>query len=528
MKQIGRRQIIFHPVLFAAAPVLALYTTNAEQILVREALELLLAMVLIIAVFWTFFAFMYGRRWDKGASLASLFIFTFFAYERLLPTTSPAGSLIKLLCWLGCVLAGGLFIGRSRRDFRQFTAFLNVVSLGWMAAILVPWAYYMLFFARAANVQADTYIADWNEVVNTPIPLSGERPDPSALPDIYYVIMDGYGRADALKTWYGYDNNDFLSFLKDSGFFVASESRSNYAQTALSQSSSLNFQYLDQIPRQISAQSSNRLPLEAMLESNRLFHILKQVGYRIITFPTGYLFTDIGLNVDQQIVPPGGLSSFQTELLKTTPLPNMLRLFSGKTLYDLHRERILYALAHLPEATSDAAPTLVYAHILAPHPPFVFGQNGEPLGSDLPAFSLADGNWFTGSLGHDAYIEGYRSQLIYVSSQLRWTIGQILSAARRPTIIVIQGDHGPGSMLDWEDPDKTNFGERLTILNAYYFSDQNYAGLYPGISPVNTFRVILNTYFGASLPLLDDRSYFSRMTRPYDFIDVTDRATVNP
>jgi hypothetical protein len=52
--------------------------------------------------------------------------------------------------------------------------------------------------------------------------------------------------------------------------------------------------------------------------------------------------------------------------------------------------------------------------------------------------------------------------------------------------------------------------------------------LYPGISPVNTFRVILNTYFSAALPLLDDRSYFSRMTRPYDFIDVTERVMVNP
>ena len=523
-----KRQVIFHPLLFAAAPVLSLYVTNAEQILVWEALELLFAVVLIGAVLWAILGVMYKRRWDKGAGLASLFLFTFFAYERLLPATNPAGSLVKLLCGLGLLLAGGFFIGRSHRDFRQFTGFLNVVSLAWVLAILVPWGYYSLVLARENNVRAEAYVADWNQTVNDPIPRSGEQPDPATLPDIYYLIMDGYGRADALQMWYGHDNSDFLNFLKDKGFFVAAEGRTNYAQTALSQSSSLNFQYLDQIPQQISAQSSNRLPLEAMLESNRLFHALKQLGYRIVTFPTGYLFTDIGLNVDQQVAPPGGLTSFQTELLKTTPLPNLLRLFTGKTLYDLHRERILYALAHLPEATSDTAPTLVYAHILAPHPPFVFGQNGEPLGDDLSAFSLADGNWFTGSMGREAYVEGYRSQLIFVSNQLRQTVERILSTARRPTIIVIQGDHGPGSMLDWEDPDKTNFGERMSILNAYYFPDQNYAALYPGITPVNTFRVILNTYFGAALPLLEDRSYFSRMTRPYDFIDVTDRAQVVP
>jgi hypothetical protein len=523
-----KRNVIFHPVLFAAAPVLSLYTTNAEQILLREALELLLVVMLMAIALWGLFGLMYMRCWDKGAGLASLFLFAFFTYDRILPTANTTAALIKLLGWIALLVAAGYIIGRSRRDFRQWTGLLNVVSLGWILAIAVPWGYYTLFWARDTSARANAYIAEWNHTVEEPLPFMGEQPNPSTLPDIYYIIMDGYGRADALQTWYSYDNGTFLNSLKAKGFFVAEKSRSNYAQTALSQSSALNFQYLDQIPRQVSAQSSNRLPLEAMLESNRLFHFLKQAGYQIVTFPTGYLFTDIGLNVDRQVVPPGGLTSFQTELLKTTPLPDLLRTFAGKTLYDLHRERILFALRHLPEAAAASAPTLVYAHILAPHPPFVLGPQGEPLGSDLPAFSLADGNWFTASLGHEAYVEGYRNQLSYVSQQLDKTIDHILSTARRPAIIVIQGDHGPGSMLDWEDPDKTNFGERMTILNAYYFPDQNYAALYPSITPVNSFRVILNTYFGTALPRLDDRSYFSRMTRPYDFIDVTDKSTVGP
>lgn len=32
---------------------------------------------------------------------------------------------------------------------------------------------------------------------------------------------------------------------------------------------------------------------------------------------------------------------------------------------------------------------------------------------------------------------------------------------------------------------------------------------YPGISPVNTFHILLDTYFGQSYPLLEDKSYFS-------------------
>ncbi len=68
----------------------------------------------------------------------------------------------------------------------------------------------------------------------------------------------------------------------------------------------------------------------------------------------------------------------------------------------------------------------------------------------------------------------------------------------------------------------SNLEERMSILNAYYFPDQDYSKFYPDISPVNTFRVILDQYFGTDLGLLEDRSYFSLMETPYDFIDVTE------
>jgi hypothetical protein len=47
----------------------------------------------------------------------------------------------------------------------------------------------------------------------------------------------------------------------------------------------------------------------------------------------------------------------------------------------------------------------------------------------------------------------------------------------------------------------------MAILNAYSVPGGAPA-LYPSISPVNSFRVILNARFGESLPLLPDRSYF--------------------
>ena len=71
--------------------------------------------------------------------------------------------------------------------------------------------------------------------------------------------------------------------------------------------------------------------------------------------------------------------------------------------------------------------------------------------------------------------------------------------------------------------EESKIDERMGILNAYYFPDQDYSKLYKGITPVNTFRIILNKYFGTDLDLLEDRSYFSLLSKPYELVDVTEQ-----
>jgi hypothetical protein len=48
----------------------------------------------------------------------------------------------------------------------------------------------------------------------------------------------------------------------------------------------------------------------------------------------------------------------------------------------------------------------------------------------------------------------------------------------------------------------------MRILNAYYLPDAGGGELYESISPVNSFRVLFNTYFGGKLELLADTAYF--------------------
>jgi hypothetical protein len=64
---------------------------------------------------------------------------------------------------------------------------------------------------------------------------------------------------------------------------------------------------------------------------------------------------------------------------------------------------------------------------------------------------------------------------------------------------------------------------QFKILSAYYLPNGGEKYIYDGISPVNTFRVIINAYFGGQLELLQDKSYYSNYIVPFSFMDVTDK-----
>jgi hypothetical protein len=127
-----------------------------------------------------------------------------------------------------------------------------------------------------------------------------------------------------------------------------------------------------------------------------------------------------------------------------------------------------------------------------------------------------DGDW-------EDYRRGYADQVKFVNRELEKTIDAILSKSSPPPIIILQGDHGPGGFLIWSSPTKTCLWERTSILNAIYLPAGGEEKLYPAISPVNTFRVILNTYFAADLELLPDETYFTSHSLPRQVIDITSR-----
>jgi hypothetical protein len=479
------------------------------------------------------------RHQIKSALVISVFLILFFAYghiqgsvDYLLNTLRLGISIgdrqenqaILLIISVIILISAAFLTFKSGSDLSKVTGFLNVFSLAVVLIIGAKWCY---AYFNAPNDAIQQYILAWENGRLEDLPELGspqKKTDLAGkpLPDIYYIILDGYGRSDILKSMYSFDNSDFLDKIKERGFYIAEESTPNYNFTWLSLSSSLNFMYLDGVANQIGTRTRYTLPLEVMIEDNRLFRILRSYGYKIVTFASedpvvDLTSADVYLNFSSS-----GLNAFQNELYNTTPLPTLLNVLSLKDQYDLHRERVRYMLDHLPEVRSGIeGPLFVFAHILAPHPPFVFDENGDPVQPDYP-FSWADASNYMAVSARDSYITGYQKQAQFISKRMQATIDQILSNSPRSPIIIIQGDHGPGAMFDLGSLENSNLNERMSILNAYYFPDQDYKDIYPGITPVNSFRVVLNRFLAANFELLADRNYFVTLDRPYNFIDVTD------
>jgi hypothetical protein len=268
--------------------------------------------------------------------------------------------------------------------------------------------------------------------------------------------------------------------------------------------------------------SLDQRPIVRLVRHSALRAILESQGYSVQSVSSGYRRTEIE-DAEVFLRPPiGAVNGFETQLLESMGLSPVIRSLvrlgwlSELPGYQDQRDRVSFAVSHIRPEPSDIRPRFVFAHVILPHPPFMWNAAGEAVSPD-ELFRWDDASSFPGT--REDYIRGYRDQLQYTNTLILEAIDRLLADQKRPLIIVLQADHGPGSRLDWHDPEASYLPERMGILNAYYAPDAA-NDLYESISPVNTFRVLLNTYFGYALPLLSDRSWYSSWEQPYKFIEV--------
>ncbi len=499
--------VILHPIFIGVYPAFSLAASNISQMPLYGAFRSgFILLALSACLFFLMRLFVHNPH--QSALLASFLILIYFSYGNLVILFVMKGWLqsslgrpdILFVTLIGIAILGFWAIFRFKKASASLTKIFNFTSL------------IILFFP---SFHIAGFLLQNQEVHPVTNPFAVIQPAHfrnEDLPDIYYIILDGYARADVLRDIYDYDNSEFIDFLKDEGFYVAENSHSNYMQTALSVSSSFNTEYLDFIPKQLGSEAQTRYPLIHLIETSGVRKFLTANGYQTTAFQTGYDPTN--LYDAQHFIKSEEVNNFEELLLNVS----FGSVFIPTVSQDTRRASIQNIFHQLQAVPNSDTPSFVFAHIVSPHPPFLFGPNGEP--RDIGSW-YQDGSYYPG--GPEEYVEKYRDQLHYISQLTEQTIHAILSKPGKKPIIILQSDHGPGAYLDWDSADRSCIRERLSILNAYYFPGRDTSLLYDSITPVNSFRVVFDTYFRTQLDLVEDKSYYSGWNSPYRFLDVSDR-----
>ncbi len=495
----------WYPWGVAVVPILHFLASNPLHFAAREAVVPAAGALLVVtlAVAGLRLAL---RSWHQAAAAVTAVTVVFFAYGHV--ERALEGRLDESLLFPAAVVLAAAAIGIAGRHsitVARWAPFLNVTAgmllvfqimtmAGTTSAVISP--------ASSEPLMAEEVTS--HLFAQSPRWLGGNRPD------IYYLILDAYGRHDALGE---FDNSDFLRELERRGFYIAREATSNYKSSIQSLASSLNLAYLHDLESRAPKTKRDGIVL---VQDNALVAILKHLGYVYVHLESGQgvtstapladivaKFTPAGVSVVRMErdtrVSRRALASrsegiadgaFLRTLVQTTALRpllgNWLRSGDDSPYQWWAPERALQMFGFLSEPIESSGPKFVFAHIIKPHKPATFDRYGNMF--------LSKGGQVGFSDAHDPSVpDAYIGQLIFINSLVLRTIDRILENHDDEPIIVIAADHG-----------RSDGYPRHDILAAFHLPDGGDIALYPSISSVNHFRAILDYYFGLNLGLIDD------------------------
>ncbi len=482
-----KKPIIIHPFLFAIFPIIFLFSVNVDSVLPEEIILPLFLVIAVTFLIWIALGFLLKNR-IKSGFIVSLGLAIFFSYghiyiilDEFQPNFSNFFLIIPTLVLFGL---GSFYFIRTKNPLNNATTIVNGISV---ALIIIS------FVGIGEYFMTDSYSS--TEIENKLEKNISVNGDISKFPDVYYIILDGYAGSESLQKIVNYDNSDFLDFLTKKGFYVASESFSNYEKTLLSIPSTLNMNYLNNFIGDDKLSLTARGKILEMARENTVFEKFKSKGYTIYTILAGSGLVKDFNEADFVLCKQKNLlaSDFNNMLIRLT----MLNLIHAKTYADDARETILCGFTELDKmADRNDKPKFVYSHIVMPHRPFIFGPNGEPI---APKFLTPDDHWGIWDT------ELFLGQLEFTNKKMKSVIEKLIDT-NTPPIIIIQSDHGMRGAAYANNEYDINL-KKFNNLKAYYFPEKGRNIEFETTTNVNSFRVLFNLYFDEQYKLLEDKIY---------------------
>lgn len=501
------RNLPLYPLIFSVFPAISLFAHNISEVRPTDIIFPLIFSFMLSFLLYGLLKLIL-RSVDKAGLLCSLLLVIFFSAGHIKNLLNSANYFEIFFLILIIVASIGLTIYWWKKSSWKKPLLINYpLNLLSIILLLLPICQilefnYRLMQAKHSNQQINSQIAP--NITSIPV----------NRPDVYYIILDMYPREDILLNDFDFDNSQFIEILRKVGFYIADCTLSNYAQTQLSLASSLNYDYLDNLGNKFVPGSQDRTELDQLILHSKVRSFLDLIGYTTVSLsayaPLQWPDADIYYSTDPSKIPSAKqialISPFEALFIKNTAgraLINLDILEQSDVVKDAkypfkdHINQQLYILNKISQIKEVAGPKFVFIHIQIPHPPFVFQANGD-LVNNPPPFPSA------GYFIEEAYWHGlFRDQVTYLNSRLIPILESLINNSGDQPIIILQGDHGPNS------------SNRNAVLNAFYVNQTTKNALFPSISPVNTFRIIFNSYFDSQIPIIPDRSYYSDYSNPY-------------
>jgi len=451
------KHLIIFPFLLAFFPSWILILKNYDELIFQDIL-ISLAIVSVSIIIWIVI-----RKIIKNSNKAALItgvgvvFFFYFGYVQdalkgILVSNIPVNKtsiLVPISIIIFIILT--IYFIKSKNNFEPIIKIANVVSITLILVVCVQ------FIIPGASAEK---------------------------PNVYHIILDEYTDNEILTKKFGYNNEKFLEFLNNNGFYMHDKLFSTFGGTVKELNVILNMEY----PKKLRWMSEDY----ESLNNNKVMSIFSNQNYSIIETNSMMRWKNFS-DVDTKLC--YDTNFINSEFLDQVLGKSIIRYFLEKYQQDTRRDTVRCTFDVLNEITLKTdGPKYVFSHVYVPHPPFLFGPNGENVIPDRREISGLQ-SWENP--------QGYINQLIYATNEITVVIKNIVKNDPN-AIIIVQGDTGTLTGTEISKKTMKEIYQAHSILYAVRIPDVEDSDY---MIPVNTYRIIFNNYFNMNYDYLEYHSY---------------------
>lgn len=489
----------------AIYPIVFLYSYNVQELILQQLINPVFLSLLITMVIF-FICYLVFKDFQKALLVTLIFLVLFWNYGLIVRLLNKFFYLKhRHILPLVLFIYGNIIYLMFNFKKEKFVINVNkIICLSFVVLVLFNFVQIIPYEIKKYSISKEDLTKDTTKLVDLD----------AKYPDIYYIILDEYASLNTIKEIWGYDNSEFISFLKEEGFYIINDSKSRYHSTLWVMPSILNLEYVTEkvsnqdfyeylrwnkkISQYNELSAITYIDLIDKFNNNKLMKLLKDKGYTTVVneslslgIPSINLQNiDYYYKYDNSRLKSSLLDDFGNMLLDRCmlkPLSFLVNFEASNGHYNL----ILYSYSKAKEIINLEGPKFSYIHISSPHTPFIFDQEGKYVPNN-------ESNW-----KNKKY---YLDQYIYVTKEIESIVNDILQKSKREPIIIIQSDHGPRPINN-NNPEQSldiPVEHMFKIFNAVYLPDGQYQDFYENIGAINTLRIVLNLYTGENFDLIED------------------------